>query len=132
MKNLNFKDLVLPELPFLNISGRPPLRRFSMGDCVDHVIHGIGHISATPCFDLDSGKWLCLATFESQQEILHIAEDDLVSVPGAGLRKYGQGNEGCRMGSSRYGRKTEERESVSNGRTRIRTLNRHHLSAMDH
>ena len=114
-----------------------PKRRFSRGDGVQHTFLGSGHVSATGIYVKDStgaGQWVCRVRFtndaESYVEVGNrdIPESELVSVPGTGERKYGQGAEGCRVGSSRYGNRRAQRDVVSNGRTITHALVRHHHS----
>lgn len=112
-----------------------PKRRFSRGDGIRHAIGGLGHVMGTGRFVKDetgAGQWMCQVTFENDAAYVElgyrdIPESDLVSVPGTGERKYGQGAEGCRVGSSRYGNRRAQREISSNGRTVTHTLVRHHL-----
>ena len=112
-----------------------PKRRFSRGDGIRHAIGGLGHIMGTGRYvknETGAGQWMCQVTFESDVGYVElgyrdIPESELVSVPGTGARKYGQGAEGCRVGSSRYGNRRAQREIGSNGRTIVHALVRNHL-----
>lgn len=103
-------------------------RRFSKGDGVLHAVYGPGHVWQGACWEPAARRWVCLVEFEghaSDTALRHqeVAEADLTSLPGTGLRKYGQGKAGCRVGSSRYGARLAERHSSGNGRTLVRRLN---------
>lgn len=103
-------------------------RRFSKGDAVQHAVYGKGHVWQTGYWDPLTRQWACNVEFEDQPGnvlLRHqiIPEADLVSLPGEGLRKYGQGKLGSRGPlSSRYGARKPVRETVANGRTLVRTL----------
>lgn len=111
-----------------------PKRRFSRGDGVRHEVFGDGHVSGTGRYEKDTagaGQWLCRVKFVGETEYVEVGtrdipESELLSLPGTGQRKYGQGAEGCRATGSRYGERRAQRELVSNGRTVTHTLVRHH------
>lgn len=109
-------------------------RRFSKGDGVWSAEHGAGHVWQGSSRASTDQPWVCHVNFEKyaeldvrvQMEHTLIPESELVSLPGTGLTKYGQGKEGCRVGSSRYGERAAQRETISNGRTMVRRLVRNH------
>lgn len=122
---------------------RPAARRFSKGDGVWSAEHGAGHVWQGSWRTSTDQPWVCLVNFERYAEqgvkvkvkvkvqMAHtvIHESELVSLPGTGLRKYGQGQDGCRVGSSRYGERAAQRERISNGRTVLSRLVRQHTGA---
>lgn len=105
-------------------------RRFSRGDGVEHPVHGFGIVSQGSWFDPKAACWVCWVNFASDTSyaLRHqdIHESELKSRPGLGEVKYGQGAGGCRVGSSRYGDRSAERQNAGNGRTVVRRLTRHH------